>query len=211
MGSPLGPLMANVIMTELERFVVNDLFDKGYLKFYIQFMDDTLVLLKKSDVLIVLQALKGFHKNLNFTVDTFENKKVHFLHLLMDRNTTGIFYKDTHTGQYTNYNSFMPWKLKTSWFKSLYSRASKFCSSKRLLKNQIKTIEQFMSWNDFPKYIRKSLMKNICKEAPKQEKIIVNKDNIPTIWIRLPYIGNKGEQLLKQCIRKVKHKICDFI
>ena len=203
--------MANVIMTELERFVVNDLFDKGYLKFYIQFMDDTLVLLKKSDVLIVLQALKGFHKNLNFTVDTFENKKVHFLHLLMDRNTTGIFYKDTHTGQYTNYNSFMPWKLKTSWVKSLYSRASKFCSSKRLLKNQIKTIEQFMSWNDFPKYIRKSLMKNICKEAPKQEKIIVNKDNIPTIWIRLPYIGNKGEQLLKQCIRKVKHKICDFI
>ena len=61
-----------------------------------------------------------------------------------------------------------------------------------------------MSWNDFPKYIRKSLLKNICKEAPKQEKNIVNKINIPTIWIWLPYIGNKGEHLLKQCIRNVK-------
>ena len=196
--------MANVIMTELERAVVRDLFDKGYLKFYIRYMDDTLVLMKKSDVHIVLQAFNSFHKNLNFTVDTFEDKKVHFLDLLIDRNTTDIFYKDTHTGQYTNYNSFMPWKLKTSWVKSLYLRASKICSSKRLLKNQIELIEQFMSWNNFPKYIRNSLLKNLYKEAPKQGKNIVNKNNIPTIWIRLPYIGSKGEHLLKQCIRKVK-------
>ena len=68
MGSPLGPLMANVIMTELECVVVKDLFIKGYLKFYIQYMDDMLVLMRKSSVPIVLQALNGFHKNLNFTV-----------------------------------------------------------------------------------------------------------------------------------------------
>ena len=43
MGSPLGPLIANVIMTELERVAVKDLFNKSYLKFYIRFMDDTLV------------------------------------------------------------------------------------------------------------------------------------------------------------------------
>ena len=61
-----------------------------------------------------------------------------------------------------------------------------------------------MSWNDFQKYVRKTLLKNIFKEAPKQEKNIVNKKSIPTIWIPLPYIGNKGEHLLKQCIRKVK-------
>ena len=69
MGSSLGPLMVNVIMTELERVVVKDLLNKRYLKFYIQYMDDTLVLMKKS-VTMVLQALNGFHKNLNFTVDT---------------------------------------------------------------------------------------------------------------------------------------------
>ena len=80
-------------------------------------MDDTLILMKKSDVLIVLQAFNGFHKSLNFTVDTSEDKKIHFLDLLIDRNTTDIFYKDTHTGQYTNYNSLMPWKLKTCWVK----------------------------------------------------------------------------------------------
>ena len=84
-----------------------------HIKFYIRYMDDTLVLMKKSDVAIVLQALNGFHKYLNFTV---EDKKVH-LDLLIDRNTIDIFYQDTHTGQYTNYNSFMPLKLKTLWVK----------------------------------------------------------------------------------------------
>ena len=70
--------MANVMMTELERRVVKDLFNKGYLKLYIRYMDDRLVLMKKSDVTIVLQALNGFHKNLTFTVDTFDDKKVLF-------------------------------------------------------------------------------------------------------------------------------------
>ena len=47
MGSPLGSLMANVIMTELKRVVVKDLFNKEYLKFYIRYMDDMLVLMIK--------------------------------------------------------------------------------------------------------------------------------------------------------------------
>ena len=99
MGSPLGPLMANVIMNELERVVVKDLFSKEYLKLYIRYMNDTLVSTKKSNIPIVLQALNGFHKNLNFTADTFEEKKVRFLEPLTNRNTIDIFYKDTHTGQ----------------------------------------------------------------------------------------------------------------
>ena len=129
--------------------------------FSIQYMDYILVLMKRSDVSIVLQAFNGFQKNLNFTVDTFEVKRVNFLNLLVDRNIRDIFFKDTHTGQYTNYSSFMPWKLNTSWVKSLYSRDSKICSSKCLLKNQIELIEQFMSWNNLPKYIRISLLKNL--------------------------------------------------
>ena len=69
MGSLLGPLMANVIMTELERGIVKGLFNIN--KFYIRYMDGTLVLMKKSNVPIVLQALGAFHKNLNFA---FEDK-----------------------------------------------------------------------------------------------------------------------------------------
>ena len=43
------------------------------------------------DFSTVLQTLNGFHKNLNFTVYTFEDKKVHILYLLIYKNTTDIF------------------------------------------------------------------------------------------------------------------------
>ena len=39
--------MTNVIMIELECVVVKELFNKGYLKFYIRFMDDMLIFMKK--------------------------------------------------------------------------------------------------------------------------------------------------------------------
>ena len=54
MGSTLGPLIANLIITGAERVVVKGLFNYGYLKFYIKLMDDMLVLMKKPDVPMVL-------------------------------------------------------------------------------------------------------------------------------------------------------------
>ena len=48
-------------MTEVKCTVVG-LYNKGYLKFHIQYMRDTLVLMKKPDVPIVLQTLNDFIK-----------------------------------------------------------------------------------------------------------------------------------------------------
>ena len=163
--------------------------------------------MRKSDICIVLQTLNGFHENLSFQVDIFEDKKVHLLELLIGKNTTGIIYKDVHTSGYTIYNSFLSRKLEMSWVKSLYVRVFKICSSECLLKNETELTEQNMSWNNFLKYISKYVLKNICKEALRLEKNILNKDNVLTIWIQLLYIGKKGEQLLKKCIRKVKHNL----
>ena len=47
MGSPLGTFLIIVIMIELEPVIVTDLFNKRFPKFYIRYMDDTLVLMKK--------------------------------------------------------------------------------------------------------------------------------------------------------------------
>ena len=50
MGSSLGPVLANVIMTEFERLVVDKLIKYGLIKFYIIYVDDTLVLAKVEDI-----------------------------------------------------------------------------------------------------------------------------------------------------------------
>ena len=69
------------------------------------------------------------------------------------------------------------------------------------LNDQINQIRTFMSWNSSPKYVRNSIIKRL-----QQKKTAVQKDDesVIKIWIRLPYLGNKGEELVKTCIRKLK-------
>ena len=113
MGSSLGPVLANIIMTELEKIVVSDLINSGLIKFYIRYVDDTL-LLAKDDIDNIVQQFNAFDDNLKFTIDKFTDNNVHFLDIKIDRNETDLFYKTTHTGQYIDFTSQAPWKLKTA-------------------------------------------------------------------------------------------------
>ena len=45
LGSSLGPLLANIIMTELERKVIKQFIDDKTLMFYGRYVDDTLVVI----------------------------------------------------------------------------------------------------------------------------------------------------------------------
>ena len=81
MRSCLGHSFANIILTEFEIKVVDSLFKDGLLKFHIRYVDDTLALIKESDIDNVLNKLNGFHSSLNFTVDKFDDGVVHYLDL----------------------------------------------------------------------------------------------------------------------------------
>ncbi len=84
----------------------NDLIRSGILKFYRRYVDDTIVLVKPADIPFVLNKFNSFDKNLNFTVDTFENGKVHFLDLEITSSGIDVFRKPTHTSQYSHFDSF---------------------------------------------------------------------------------------------------------
>ena len=43
MGACLGPVLANIILTELEKAIVQPLIENDLLKFYVRYVDDTLV------------------------------------------------------------------------------------------------------------------------------------------------------------------------
>ena len=57
MGSSLGPVLANIIMTELERVIVKSLITSGKTNFYIIFADDTFLLAKEEDIISSKQSL----------------------------------------------------------------------------------------------------------------------------------------------------------
>ena len=85
MGSLLGPVLANIIMTELEKIIVKDLVNKSLIKVYMRYVDDTLLLVKEKDIKLIHERLNSFDKNIKFTIDNFSDGNVHFLDIQMTK------------------------------------------------------------------------------------------------------------------------------
>ena len=104
MGSALGPVLANIILSEFEKLVVSDLIAPEAIKFYRRYVDDTFVLIRPSDIPYVLNKFNSFDKDIKITVDTFSDGIgiIRFLDILISKNNTDVYYKPTHTGQYAN-------------------------------------------------------------------------------------------------------------
>ena len=102
--------------------------------------------MRRKNIPNVLEKLNSSHPILRFTVNDFPNgnDKLHFLDLLIDNNYTDIFYKVTHTGQYTHFASYIPWALRTAWIKSLFHCDKKICSNNHLFNNQLSFIKKRM-------------------------------------------------------------------
>ena len=63
MGGSLGAVLDNIIMTECEKVIINQLTENNIVKFYITYVDDTLLVLRKKDIDIVLNKFNSFNKN----------------------------------------------------------------------------------------------------------------------------------------------------
>ena len=50
MGGSLRPVLANIIMTERENVIVGKLIEDGIIKFYVRYVDDTLFVIKRTDI-----------------------------------------------------------------------------------------------------------------------------------------------------------------
>ena len=108
------------------------------IKFFMRYVDDTLVLIKPEDIQKVLDKLNSFDKNLRFTHDPFSDGDTHFLDIGIRENTTDIYYKDTYTGQYTHFSSYSPWRLKWPGSKPCTVELRKFAVTKNFFRVKLK-------------------------------------------------------------------------
>ena len=104
MGGSLGPVQTNIIMTEFEHEIINNLINQGLIAFYCRYVDDTLLLIKRNTITTILEHFHKFDRNIRFTFDLFENCALHFLDINIASDGLGIYRKDTLTGQYTNFH-----------------------------------------------------------------------------------------------------------
>ena len=98
MDSSFGSILTNIIIAELERVIVEPLKTSGKIKFYIRYVDHTLLLAKEDDIKFIFDKFSLFHKNLKFLIDHLDDNNIHFLDIVIDKNKTDLYYKPTHNG-----------------------------------------------------------------------------------------------------------------
>ena len=105
MGSPLGPVLANIFMRHFEEKWVMNSGDRPSVWF--RYIDDTFTLFRNKDTAInFLHYLNSRHKNNQFTVEFENNYEIPFLDVSVKRHennsfSTSIYRKKTFTGLYT--------------------------------------------------------------------------------------------------------------
>ena len=116
MGSPLGPVLANLFMGYHERNLLQE-FDIGKKMLYRSYVDDIFCMFRNEiDAENFFKYLNSKHPNIKFTMKKETNTFLPFLDILVKNEgrtfTTSVYRKKTSIGLFTQYNSFMPFSHK---------------------------------------------------------------------------------------------------
>ena len=89
MGSPLGPVLANIFMVELENKIIPNLTEK--ISLWQRYVDDTFTFIRLDEIENVKSILNNFHENIKFTHEVEIEKKISFLDVSITRLENGEF------------------------------------------------------------------------------------------------------------------------
>ena len=112
MGSPLGPILANIFLSQHEENWLNKCPIKIKPSFYRRYLDDIFVLFESIESANSFhECMSSKHQNINFTVEK-ENVGLRlFLDVKICRKNgkfvTSVYIKPTFSGVFSNYESFV--------------------------------------------------------------------------------------------------------
>ena len=185
MGSPLGPILANVFLGYCETRIPPD----EWPALYRRYVDDTFSLFLGgiAESLRFLSRLNSLHPSLQFTMEGENEGKLPFLDVMVlrefDRYATTIYRKPTFTGLYTRWDSYCARGRKIALVRSLVSRAQKICSPE-YLDNEVNTLKSIFLGNGYPPPVIERVIADTLRT-----RLPVHTVEKKPLYLRLPWLG----------------------
>ena len=209
MGSPLGPSLASAFLCHHETKWLNDCPEKVKPVFYKRYVDGILVLFKRPEhVKPFVDYMNSKHKNINFSYETGKDGQMPFLGVNVFRENgkfmTNAYRKETFTGVYTNFFSFIPLEHKHGLVYTLLHCCLCLVSDISKFHFEIEKLKEILLSNERSnKFIDKCISKFMNKlyiERPVM--LIVPKKQL---YLVLPFMG-KMSALVKSVLASSLHK-----
>lgn len=216
MGSPLGPLFANVFMTNFEKKHADKLRELGVNSWH-RYVDDIFATLEERERAdVVLRYLNQQHPNIRFTIEHEVDGKLPFLDTTVHRSSssffTTLYRKKTFTGVYLNWTSLTSKRYKIGLIYCLLDRIWKIYSDDGKRDDEIRTLRQILAKNDYPDHVvereinkfianRTSSSTSISNTSTTHERAEQVQAQPPVSYTRfivLPYASQKAEGYAKR-------------
>jgi hypothetical protein len=216
MGSPLGPILANIFMCNFETKAINNYLGIKPLV-YKRYVDDCFLIFKTKQLCdAFFRYINKLHPNIKFTKDEESNDTLSFLDILIKRNCDGLFEttiyrKPTFSGLYLKWNSYLPKKFKINLITCLLNRAWRICSSTELFNLEVQFIKDILLSNGYPKTVLHSVTdKFIAQKSSNQRKPVYYGPEPKEIYLKLPFRGSQSNTLKRQ-LQRLFTKLCPWI
>jgi len=152
MGSPLSPILADMVMEDLEVQCLGKMEFKIHT--YYRYVDDIFLIIPKSKIETVLKTFNEYHPRLKFTHELENNNSISFLNTLVMRGEDGRIAtnwhrKLTYSGRYINYFSSHPKQYKNNTIVNLVDQAI-LLSDERFHSSNLEVVKTILRNNCFP-------------------------------------------------------------
>ena len=216
MGSPLGPTFANIFLCHHETTWLKNCPKAFKPVYYKRYVDDIFVLFEKPEqVSRFVNYMNKRHKNIKFSFETEKDNSFSFLDVKIcrekDKFTTDVFRKDTFSGIYTNFSSFVALEHKFGLVYTLLHRSFTIVSDFSKFRFEVKTLKKTLHKNAYPTNFVDKCISKFINSIFVQKPVVTS---VPKLELRiiLPFLGNISsitKKRLNRCIGK-RLKFCNL-
>ena len=205
MGSPLGPALANVFLCHYETTWLDECPLSFAPIFFARYIDDIFVLLRSREHIVKLaEYMSSRHPNIRFTYEEESNNVLPFLDVNVfrdaDRLSSTVHRKDTFSGVYTNYSSFIPEMYKKGLVSTLLHRAYQISSSHTSIHQEVEKLKKIFGMNGYPtRFVDKCIRAFFNKIYEKRDPLFMVPKREFTMF--LPFLGNTSLRIKNSLTR----------
>jgi len=202
MGSPLSPILADIVMDDLETHCLSNL--DFIVNLFYRYVDDIFLIIPKAKLDSVLLSFNNYHPRLKFTCEIECNNTLNFLNTSVIRTDSGVlttnwYRKPTFSGRYINFYSNHPLQYKINTIKNLVDHAILLADAQFHTENLL-IVKSILTNNGYPNNIVNREINNRYKFLM-YNKLNGNSNTEPEIEVNrnctmtIPYICNVSEDV----------------